>query len=279
MSEAQTILQRLSKLAAKDNRPSALPAGGARASALFSFVTRERERIAGCAFPRTSIVVIVEGSKELVTMGRQMQFAAGTVLVLPAGWRGDVVNDPDPKSGVYRAIFIDFQDELVNRARRSLPPQRASARLHVALDPVLAAAIHHAGEGIVAAYLPAALIEHRLMEVLMVLGMRGALPEDTTTLSDAVRALIRWQPNKPWTADQIAAALGTSNATLRRHLAGESTSLRALLTEVRVDLASTWLSQDGLSLRDAALAAGYRSPRRLAERMRAEPKGNPPADI
>jgi AraC-like DNA-binding protein len=279
MSEAQTILQRLRKLAAKDNRPSALPAGGARAPALFSFVTRERERIAGCAFPRTSIVVIVEGSKELVTMGRQMQFAAGTVLVLPAGWRGDVVNDPAPKSGVYRAIFIDFQDELVNRARRSLPPQRAGARFDVALDPALAAAIHHAGEGIVAGTLPAALIEHRLMEVLMVLGMRGALPEDPITLSDAVRALIRWQPHKAWTADRIAAELGTSNATLRRHLAAESTSLRALLAEVRVDLASALQAQDGLSLRDAALAAGYRSPRRFAERSRAERKCKQPADI
>lgn len=279
MSEAQTILQRLRKLAAKDNRPAMLPAGATRASALFSFVTRERERIAGCAFPRTSIVVIVEGSKELITMGRQMQFAAGTVLVLPAGWRGDVVNDPDPKSGVYRAIFIDFPVELVNRARRSLPPQQARARLDVPLDPALAAAIHHAGEGIADGILPAALIEHRLMEVLMVLGMRGALPEDPITLGDAVRALVRWQPGKAWTADQIAAELGTSNATLRRHLAAESTSLRALLAEVRVDLASALLSQDGLSLRDAALAAGYRSPRRLAERMRVEQEGKRPVDV
>ncbi|WP_028749160.1 helix-turn-helix domain-containing protein [Rhizobium mesoamericanum] len=279
MPEAQIILQRLRKLAAKDNRPSALSAASARASALFTFVTRERERIAGCAFPRTSIVVIVEGSKELVTPGRQMRYAAGTVLVLPKGWRGDVVNDPDPKSGIYRAIFIDFQDELVNRARRSLPPQPNSARFDVALDPVLATAIHHAGEGIAAGTLPAVLAEHRLMEVLIVLGLRGALPEDTATLSDAVRALIRWQPNKPWTADQIAAELGTSNATLRRRLASESTSLRALSAEVRVELASALLSQDGLSLRDAALAAGYRSPRRFAERMRAELKGRQLADV
>jgi AraC-like DNA-binding protein len=279
MSEEQTILERLRKLAAKDNRPSTLPVGAARASALFSFVTRERERIAGCAFPRASIVLIVEGSKELVTMGRQMRFAAGTVLVLPAGWRGDVVNDPDPESGIYRAIFIDFPDELVSRATRSFPPKRATGRFDVALDPVLAAAIHHAGEGIVAGTLQPALIEHRVMEVLMVLGMRGALPENLTTLSDAVRGLIRWQPDKAWTADAIAAELGTSNATLRRRLAAESTSLRALLAEVRVDLASMLLSQDGISLREAALAAGYRSPRRFAERMRTERTGKQPAEI
>jgi hypothetical protein len=36
-----------------------------------------------------------------------------------------------------------------------------------------------------------------------------------------------------------------------------------------VALAKTMLSTDGLSLREAALASGYRSPRRFAERMRA----------
>jgi hypothetical protein len=197
MLEAQTILDRLRKLAARDNRPLTLPTDTGGASALFTFVTRERERIAGCAFARHSIVVIVEGAKELVTMGRQLRFSAGTVLVLPPGWRGDVVNDPDAASGVYRAIFIDFPHELVDRVRRNFAPKpeqnSVTGDIAVALDPVLAAAIHHAGEGIAAGTLPAMLIEHRLCEVLMVLGMRGALPARTETLSDAVRGLIRWQ--------------------------------------------------------------------------------------
>jgi AraC-like DNA-binding protein len=99
--------------------------------------------------------------------------------------------------------------------------------------------------------------------------MRGVLPVKPMTTSDAVRSLIRWQPDKSWTAHAIAAELGTSNATLRRRLTAESTSLRDLVTEVRVDLAATLLSEEGISLREAALAAGYRSPRRFAERMRA----------
>lgn len=273
MTDVQHILERLQKLAARDNRPPALPEGAQRASALFSFVTRERERIAGCAFPRASIVAIVEGSKDVVTMGRQMRFAAGAVLVLPGGWRGDVVNDPDPQSGVYRAIFIDFPDELVARAARAFPPQRPAEELDLPLDAVLSSAIHHAGEGIVAGNLPNALIEHRVMEVLMVLGMRGALPVKPRTTGEAVRALVRWQPDRAWTADTIAAELGTSNATLRRRLADEATSLRALLADVRVGLAAAMLAEDGLSLREAALATGYRSPRRFAARMRSGKDG------
>jgi AraC-like DNA-binding protein len=279
MTDVQYILERLQKLAARDNRPPALPEGARRASALFSFVTRDRERIAGCAFPRASIVAILDGSKEVVSMGRQMRFAAGAVLVLPGGWRGDVVNDPDPESGVYRAIFIDFPDELVARAALAFPPRRMAGQIDLPLDAVLSSAIHHAGEGIVAGNLPGALIEHRVMEVLMVLGMRGALPVKAQTTGDAVRALVRWQPDRAWTADTIAAELGTSNATLRRRLSEEATSLRVLLAEVRVGLATAMLAEDGLSLREAALAAGYRSPRRFAERMRLKTRGKQVADV
>lgn len=270
MSDIQRILGRLRKLAPRDNRPASLPYAPEQSSALFSFVTRERERIAGCAFSRASIVAIVEGAKEVVSMGRQMRFRAGTVLVLPPGWVGDVVNDPDPESGFYRAIFIDFPDEMVARVARMFQPGRPTSQLDLPLDPILSDAIQHAGEGIVAGNLPKALLEHRLMEVLMVLGMRGALPLKPVTAGEAVRALVRWRPEKAWTADTIAAELGTSNATLRRRLASEATSLRAVLAEIRTELGSVLLSQDGISLREAALAAGYRSPRRFAERMRAE---------
>ncbi|MCJ9760559.1 AraC family transcriptional regulator, partial [Agrobacterium sp. SHOUNA12C] len=173
MPEAHQILEKLRRLAGKDNRPAVMPADGKSYSTLFTFVTRQRERIAGSAFAHVSIVVLIEGYKEVLSMGRHLRLPAGTVLVLPAGWRGDVVNDPDPQSGVYRAIFISFPDELVRRAIRAFPPARTASQIDLPLDPVLAAAIHHAGDGIASGELPAELIEHRLMEVLMVLGMRG----------------------------------------------------------------------------------------------------------
>jgi AraC-like DNA-binding protein len=276
MPGAHAILDRLRLLAARDNRPAMPISEITGASALFTFVTHERERIAGCAFSRMSIVAIVEGAKEVVTMGRHLRFQAGTVLVLPAGWRGDVVNDPDPRSGAYRAVFIDFPNALLRRAAAGLPPQRGAGRLDIGLDAVLAAAIHHAGEGIAAGNLPLPLVEHRLTEVLMVLGMRGVLPVLPETVAGTVRALVRWQPERAWTADLIAAELATSNATLRRRLSEEGASLRDILASERMALAKTMLGADGVSLREAALASGYRSPRRFAERMRSaspEPSG------
>ena len=269
VSEAHNyILEKLRRLAAKDNRPAAMPVGANSYSTLFTFVTRERERIAGSAFSQLSIVAILEGSKEILSMGRHRRFAAGTVIVLPAGWSGDVVNDPDPQSGIYRAIFITFPDQLARRATKAFPPAHVASQIDLPLDSLLAAAVHHAGEGIAAGGLPTALIEHRLLEVLMVLGMRGALPGSLETTADAVRALVRWQPDRPWTADLIAAELGTSNATLRRRLSREGASLRDVLASERIALATTLLVEDGLSLREAALATGYRSPRRFAGRLR-----------
>jgi len=269
MSESHLILDRLRRLVAEDRRPCGPLADRRAASALFSFVTHQRERIAGAAFQRLSIVVIVEGAKELISMGRQQRFGAGTILVLPGGWRGDVVNDPDPASGAYRAIFIDFPDALVRRAESAFPPPRGPARLDLALDKAAAEAIRHAGDGLAEGNLPAALVEHRVLEILMVLGLRGALPARPETTVDAVRALVRWQPDRGWTADRIAAELGTSNATLRRRLALEGSSLRSAIADERMAVAETLLAIDGFSLREAALATGYRSPRRFAERRRA----------
>ena len=269
VSEAHhQMLEKLRRLAAKDNRPAVAQTGIGSYSTLFTFVTRERERIAGSAFSQVSIVAILEGSKEIVSMGRQRHFAAGTVLVLPAGWSGDVVNDPDPQTGVYRAIFITFPEELTRRAAKAFPPAQMASQADLPLDPLLAAAINHAGEGIAGGNMPIPLIEHRLLEILMVLGMRGALPFSPETTAEAVRALVRWQPDRSWTADLIAAELGTSNATLRRRLSREGASLREVLASERVALATTLLAEDGLSLREAALATGYRSPRRFADRLR-----------
>lgn len=267
MSEQRLILDRLRRLVAEDRRPHAPLFDRGAAAGLFSFVTHQRERIAGAAFSRLSIVVIIEGSKQVVSMGRQQRFAAGTILVLPAGWRGDVVNDPDPQSGAYRAIFIDFPDALVRMAEQAFPPLRQPPRLDLALDTMAADAIRHAADGI-GGNLPATLVEHRVLEILLVLGQRGALPVRSGSTADIVRSLVRWQPDRAWTADMIAAEIGTSNATLRRRLAQEGTSLRATLAAERTALAEAMLQHDGISMREAALANGYRSPRRFADRLR-----------
>jgi hypothetical protein len=112
MKGTQDLLQALRRLARTDNRPSA-PLRATTRPSMFSFVTRERERIADVFLSRPSLVVVLDGSKELITMGRTMRFTAGHAIVFPAGWRGDVVNQPDRRAGFYRALMLDFSEALV----------------------------------------------------------------------------------------------------------------------------------------------------------------------
>jgi AraC-like DNA-binding protein len=274
MKGTQDLLQALRRLARTDNRPSA-PLRATTRPSMFSFVTRERERIADVFLPRPSLVVVLDGSKELITMGRTMRFTAGHAIVFPAGWRGDVVNQPDRRAGFYRALMLDFSEALVLGAHRAHPEWRAPSRawnVEVPLDSLLIGAIHHAADGIASESIPSILADHRIMEVLLILGMRGVLPlrplAGTQSMTEAVRELVRWRPDHPWTAELLSAELGTSNATLRRKLTYEGQSLRALLAKERMTAAAAMLKAERVSLRDAALASGYRSPRRFVERFR-----------
>ncbi|WP_234704098.1 hypothetical protein [Agrobacterium pusense] len=60
------MLEKLRRLAAKDRRSTVASDGIGSYSTLFTFVTRERERIAGSAFSQVSIVATgrVKGSRE-----------------------------------------------------------------------------------------------------------------------------------------------------------------------------------------------------------------------
>lgn len=268
-------MQALKRFAIADTRPVSLLRVTTRPS-MFAFVARQTERIADVFLPRASLIIVLEGAKTLVTMGRQMHFAAGSAIALPGAWRGDVVNRPDDTSGVYRALFLDFSEALVLGAHRAHPEWQVrpgAPNIEVALDPVLVGAVLHAADGITAQALPAVLVDHRIMEVLLILGMRGALPlsphAGAQSMADAVRALVRWHPDRPWTADLIAATLGTSNATLRRKLSQDGQALRTLLAQERMASAAALLKTTGVSIRDAALASGYQSPRRFVERFKA----------
>lgn len=280
------ITSLLLRLAQKDTRAESATSPLA-APGLCAFVTYKRERLAAVTLHRAALVLVLEGDKELVMSGRRLRFTAGAAIALPAGWRGEVVNDPDPATGVYRALCLDFPAELILRthrahphwAGRELPLER---RIRARLDAVLGAAVHHFAEGLALGDLPMELLEHRAMEVLLALVGQGALPLQPhaggVRMSEAVGQLVSWDPERNWTAEALATELGLSNATLRRRLAGEGTSLRRVLAAARMTLAETLLRDDALTVREAALATGYASPSRFARRFKAE-RGVRPASI
>jgi AraC-like DNA-binding protein len=80
---------------------------------------------------------------------------------------------------------------------------------------------------------------------------------DPTRFSSVVRRRIDVaEPPFP-DFDAVARALGTSARTLRRKLADEGTSYRALLDEVRIARADEWLTRSDRSITEIGLELGY----------------------
>lgn len=269
------LLARLLRFAARDDRrgvdgPSSVPA-------VSSFVVRTRERVGALTLTEPALVVVLEGRKDLHHAGRTETFVAGEALALRAGWRGDVVNDPDPGTGVYRALFFRFPAEIVLRVHRRLGPGRPvrpGLQARVAPTAAMVAAAAHAAEGLTAADpLPAALVEHRVEELLMAMGLAGVLPMEpgraADGIEDAVRLLLRSALDRPWRAPELAAALGLSEATLRRRLAARGTGVRRLLAEERMDAAHHLLVADRVGgVGSIAASVGYVSRAHFAKRFR-----------
>ncbi|WP_448187508.1 helix-turn-helix transcriptional regulator [Azospirillum sp. sgz301742] len=275
------FLKRLMVYVGHDRRPTD-PLPPTR-PALWSFVCRDRERLAPVHIQSTVLIVVIEGVKE-VTDGRGThRFTKGSALLFTPGWSGTVVNEPDPACGAYRALVLDFSAELVRRLLRAHPPSAETAHpkrdLRVAFTPALAEAMLHAAAGLTAGLAPR-LVEHRCMEVLLALLDEGVwwlgrgIPGST---AEAVRQLVRAHPDRPWTAADLAGEIGTSVGTLRRRLSKEGVALRTLLAEERVAHARHLLEAEGLSVQQAAEACGYTSRSHFARRVRTATGANPSA--
>ncbi|MBY6263330.1 AraC family transcriptional regulator [Azospirillum sp. 412522] len=276
------LLARLSRFAARDLRPGA--GDRPHRPALWAFVAHDCERLAEMRVERTALIAVLEGTKELVDpSGTTRFFPAGSAMLLPPGWCGSVVNDPGA-GGRYRALLLEFPAEMVRRLLRAhgtdgLMPRVRPSDWKVTLTPALSDALHHAAVGLTAdPPLPAKLVEHRCMEVLLALledGVWWLGPVTPTGIADAVRQLLRTQPEMPWTVERVAGTLNLSTATLRRRLSEEGCSVRSILTEERVAHARNLLQGEGLSVQEAAEACGYANRSHFARRIRTAVGVNP----
>ncbi len=289
---APALIDRLSRYAVHDRRPG----GGTRPHRpeLWAFVAHDRERLNSVRIDRTILVAVLEGAKELAeTSGAMQRFAAGDVMMLPPGWSGSIVNEPDGTTGLYRALVLEFPAGMVRRLFRAhgtagnmagnMANQERRRRPHglgVAMTRPLADAIQHAAAGLAAGEgIGPRIVEHRCMEVLLALldggvWWLGSRPA-AGGIADAVRHLVAAQPDRPWTADSVARALNLSAGTLRRRLAAEDSSVRRILTEERLAHARHLLETEGLSVQEAAEACGYASRSHFARRVRAATGVNP----
>ncbi|HVY33770.1 MAG TPA: AraC family transcriptional regulator [Caulobacteraceae bacterium] len=279
----QEMRLRLAPLAVHDTRKIAYDA---KFSFLSAFVARETETIQAYAMPVAGLLVVVEGVKNIFWNGRTFTYGPGMAFSLPAGACVDVVNEPDPRSGLYRALFIGFSPDLLEEARRrwsSLAAGRRSADPTVEITPALASAVIHTSEALAGVVeVSSRVTSQRIQEILLALAECGAAPmrPDLTTCSttEAVRLTLRSAPAHRWTVGILAEALNTSEPTLRRHLRQEGASFRQLLAEERMRAARSLLLEGRTNVAEAAIIGGYASLSHFAKRFRSM-YGHLPSEI
>ncbi|MBB5875271.1 helix-turn-helix domain-containing protein [Xanthomonas sp. 3498] len=220
--------------------------------------------------PRPQLAILLQGRKQVRTATQTLAFVPGDLFLVTRRCRIDVVNIPDPNSGVYLSVLVPLCEEALSAARvlwnEPLPAAGAElARLRA--EDVGGTLLQWRQALQDGRYTEARLALAALVVALCRRGHGGLLLPPAPSVAAQVRDLVAAQPQRAWRSRDIEDSLGLSGATLRRHLAGEGTSLRELLADARLAHAMQLLYTTRWPLKTVAAHAGYRSVRSFSQRF------------
>jgi AraC-like DNA-binding protein len=235
--------------------------------ALLHFYARRRQRMAAVPFGDFIVARIQAGQKRLADGAQRAEVNAGHYLVVAPGMLLNVENLP-ASDGPYRSSCVVVSREVL--LEKAWPADAKPAQWAVLPpSPPLDQAFAHAELGL-QQQLPQAVLVHRVRELLEALALGGFRPASAhaPTVTERVRLMLASAPMQAWRADDAAAQLAMSAATLRRKLAAEGASFRALLEEVRLARALMLIQTTSQPLKRIAEDCGYLSASRFATRFR-----------
>jgi AraC-like DNA-binding protein len=208
------------------------------------------------------VILRVEQGRKVIRGPVVGEVSAGGLALLPAGVALDVENHPGAE-GPYRATGLLVLPKI---AAPTGPDSALQTR-----DSRAVAAFDRAVEVLRRPAVPQAIRDHAVLEVLLWLDAAGVRlpPPQPPGLADRLRGLLAGDLARDWTADAVARELATSEATLRRRLAGEGAGFANLLTDLRMNRALGMLQGSDLPVAVVAAEVGYASPSRFALRFRA----------
>lgn len=245
----------------------------------YACITARREHGASSVeIPQPQFAILLQGRKQVRTAQQSLEFAPGDLFLITRRCRIDVVNIPDPHSGLYLSAIVPMCAEALTAARalwnEPLPEAGdALARLPLAEHGATLLQWRQALEH--GHYTEARLALASLAVAFCRRGHGSLLVPPEPSLGDRIRDLIAAQPERDWQSRDFEAQLGLSGATLRRRLASEHSSVRELITDARLAHAMGLLYTTRLPLKTVAARVGYRSlgsfNKRFAERYGLEP--------
>lgn len=224
-----------------------------------------------------TLVLVESGCKVLHGEAGTFRVEAGQAVALAGGQAFDVSNFPG-EAASYRARWLAWERGLLEgwRTPPGVRPQPVVALGPVA--PAFAEAFTALTLSLEDPALPDAVVGHRALEMLVWLEGAGRLILDYTQFAPRVRRLLAGDPAREWRSPGVAAQFAMSEASLRRHLAAEDTSLSEILLDVRMSTALTLLQSTGQPVTRIAGEVGYQSPSQFAVRFRRR-FGCSPSDI
>jgi len=245
----------------------------------YACITARREHGASSVeIPQPQFAILLQGRKQVRTAQQSLEFAPGDLFLITRRCRIDVVNIPDPHSGLYLSAIVPMCAEALTAARalwnEPLPEAGdALARLPLAEHGATLLQWRQALEH--GHYTEARLALASLAVAFCRRGHGSLLVPPEPSLGERIRDLIAAQPERDWQSRDFEAQLGLSGATLRRRLASEHSSVRELITDARLAHAMGLLYTTRLPLKTVAARVGYRSlgsfNKRFAERYGLEP--------
>jgi len=216
------------------------------------------------------VIHVVAGTKYLRHDAGELCVRAGESVALSAGQVLDIKNEPQADSA-YQALWVAFDPQLVNQfVSRTKSPATAFHHLGI-VGEGFSQSFRNAGEVIAFPDLyPDAVARHRAEELLVWLDELGVHFSTChgPSLAMRVREIISQNPGADWSSRVISGRLALSEATLRRKLAHENTSLRGILTDVRMTFAMQMLQSTDMPVSAIAGDLGYESQSRFAIRFR-----------
>lgn len=217
------------------------------------------------------LIAVERGSKSLRVLGREYIIRPGEAIALASDQSVDITNRL-AEDGTYRARWLVLEGALISSygeahsqqavIQRALPIKRGAAEFLTAYQRAL--------QAIEDETLPAEIARNRIGELLLWIGMNGGRFEQpqSAPLSAKIRRLVGQQLAREWSAATVAGSFAMSEATLRRRLADESTTLTEILVDARMSFALKLLQSTALPVSKIALDVGYQTSSQFAVRFR-----------
>lgn len=239
---------------------------------------RREQRISRVSFHDPGVIFVVQGVKSVFFHNRQIYCRSGEMLALPAPSRLDLTNMPGGRGEPYLALFLGFNKRLVDRLRQNYGlmagkgSSDSSYHLHIEADELLHGTILHYLQIVDTPGINSALLEHRLLDLLLCLVDRKPDLHLRLSLSaswrERVYSILLTDPARNWQVADICTKMAVSESTLRRRLGAEGEHFHIILEDMRFGLALTQIQMTHLPVYEVALNCGYRSASQFTRRFR-----------